>query len=54
MQFFNTFISDEAKENIKKVLDSTYISAGENAKNFELEFAFILVQNALWINATRR
>lgn len=36
MEFFNTHISDQAKINVNKVLDSTFISAGQVALEFEL------------------
>ena len=35
MDFFTTYISKKAKENINKVLDSTFISAGKIAEKFE-------------------
>jgi perosamine synthetase len=37
MNFFNTNISSEAAESVKKVLDSTFVSAGKIAEQFEKE-----------------
>jgi perosamine synthetase len=37
MEFFHTNISSQAKENVNKVLDSTFVSAGKMAELFEKE-----------------
>lgn len=39
MNFFNTNISSQAKENVSKVLESTFVSAGTVAEKFEKELA---------------
>jgi perosamine synthetase len=39
MNFFNTNISEKAKEYVNKVLDSTFISAGNMAEQFEKELS---------------
>lgn len=42
MNFFNTNISSDAAENVRKVLDSTFVSAGKVAEQFEKELERIL------------
>lgn len=42
MNFFNTHISSEAKEYVNRVLDTTFISAGKIAEQFEKELERIL------------
>lgn len=52
MDFFITHISEEAKKNVLEVLNSTYISAGKVASNFEKELAQKLgLKNPISLNS---
>jgi perosamine synthetase len=52
MNFFYTYISPGAKESVNKILDSTFISAGKIAEQFEKELEQNLkLQNVVTVNS---
>lgn len=52
MNFFYTHISSQAKESVNRILDTTFISAGKIAEQFEKELEAVLkLQNVVTVNS---
>jgi perosamine synthetase len=52
MDFFRTNISPRAVENVKKILNSTFVSAGKTAEQFEKELENVLkLKNVVTVNS---